>query len=82
MARDRAKRHLTYCTNIHPGETWEEVRANLARYVVPVREQFAPGAPFGLGLRLSAAAARALAAPDGLGVALAALRTVLAAHGL
>ena len=22
--------HLTYCTNIHAGETWAEVRANLA----------------------------------------------------
>ena len=27
--------HLTYCTNIHPGETWAEVRANLERHVAP-----------------------------------------------
>jgi sugar phosphate isomerase/epimerase len=78
--RERVQRHLTYCTNIHPGETWDEVRANLARYVVPVRERFAPGAPFGVGLRLSAEAAQALAAPDG--AALAELRAFLDAHGL
>ena len=54
-----AKRHLTYCTNIHAGESWDEVRDNLARYVVPVRERFAPGEPFGLGLRLSGESARA-----------------------
>jgi sugar phosphate isomerase/epimerase len=70
--------HLTYCTNIHPGETWAEVRDNLARFVVPVRERFAPGAPFGLGLRLSAEAARALAAPE----ALAELQAFLGAHEL
>lgn len=72
------RRHLTYCTNIHPGETWAEVRGNLARFVVPVRERFAPGAPFGVGLRLSAAAARALAEP----AAMAELRDFLRAHDL
>ena len=25
--------HLTYCTNIHPGESWTEIRANLERYL-------------------------------------------------
>jgi len=29
--------HLTYCTNIHPGESWAEVEANLARHVVAVK---------------------------------------------
>jgi hypothetical protein len=56
--------HLTYCSNIHPGETWAEVRANLGRYVPSVRDQVAPGRPFGIGLRLSAEAAQALARPD------------------
>lgn len=70
--------HLTYCTNIHPGETWPEVRANLARYLVPVRERVAPGVPFGVGLRLSAEAARALAEPE----ALAELRRFFELHDL
>jgi hypothetical protein len=51
---------LTYCTNIHPGESWEEVRANLSRYVPRVKRRVAPEQPFGIGLRLSAAAAAAL----------------------
>src|SRR4051794_33813861 len=58
--------HLSYCTNIHPGETWDEVRGNLVRYLVPVRELFAPGQPFGVGLRLSAESAQALAEPEAL----------------
>lgn len=59
-------RHLTYCTNIHPGESWAEVRSNLARFVLPVRERVAPGERFGLGLRLSGRAARELAEPGQL----------------
>jgi sugar phosphate isomerase/epimerase len=70
--------HLSYCTNIHPGESWSEVRANLERYLVPVRERVAPGQPFGVGLRLSGESARALAAPDVLDE----LRAFLRAHDL
>lgn len=58
--------HLTYCSNIHPGESWAEVRANLARHVPAVRGQVLAGAEFGIGLRLSARAAAELAAPDAL----------------
>jgi sugar phosphate isomerase/epimerase len=70
--------HLTYCTNIHPGETWPEVRENLVRYLVPVRERFAPNQPFGVGLRLSAESAEALGEPK----ALEELRAFLRAHDL
>ncbi len=70
--------HLSYCTNIHPGETWPEVRENLERYLVPVRERVAPGQPFGVGLRLSAESARAL----GERAALDELREFLLAHDL
>jgi len=55
--------HLTYCTNIHPGETWPEVRLNLERFVLAVKARVAPSERFGVGLRLSGAAARALAEP-------------------
>jgi hypothetical protein len=58
--------HLTYCTNIHAGESWAEVRASLDTHVPPIKAQVSPGAPFGLGLRLSAVAAEALSAPDTL----------------
>ena len=55
--------HLTYCTNIHPGESWAEVRANLDRHVVAVRDRLRPEGEFGIGLRLSARAASELSEP-------------------
>ena len=54
--------HLTYCTNIHPGNGWAEVAANVARYAPALKRRFAPHGPFGLGLRLSAREARELLA--------------------
>lgn len=70
--------HLTYCTNIHPGETWAEVRANLERYVLAVKVRVAPDRQFGVGLRLSARAAESLAEPRELD----AFREFLDRHGL
>ena len=58
--------HLTYCSNIHAGETWPEVLAGLRRHLPTVKAAVAPEAPFGLGLRLSAAAAEALVQPAAL----------------
>jgi len=58
--------HLTYCSNIHPGESWAEVRANIERYFPAVRDRVAPGEMFGIGLRLSARAARELGSGDAL----------------
>jgi sugar phosphate isomerase/epimerase len=52
--------HLTYCTNIHPAESWAEVRANLETHVRAVKARVCPDAPFGVGLRLSARAATEL----------------------
>lgn len=46
--------HLTYCTNIHPADGWEPVRASLARCAPALKARLSPGAPFGVGLRLSA----------------------------
>ena len=58
--------HLSYCTNIHPGESWHEIRTNLEQYLPRVKRRVCPDAPFGVGLRLSAEAARSLTAPDAL----------------
>ncbi|OHX14596.1 metabolite traffic protein EboE [Chromobacterium sphagni] len=52
--------HLCYCTNIHPGDSWEETRAALGKYLPEIRAQASPGMPFGVGLRLSELAARQL----------------------
>jgi sugar phosphate isomerase/epimerase len=56
--------HLTYCTNIHPGETWDEVFTNVSTHVLAVKARVSPERRFGVGLRLSAAAARRLAEPE------------------
>lgn len=55
--------HLTYCTNIHAGESIDEVMAGLAANLPRVRAQVSPEAPMGVGLRLGAKAADALRDP-------------------
>jgi sugar phosphate isomerase/epimerase len=55
--------HLTYCTNIHPGESWEEVFQVVRTHVLAVKARVAQDSPFGIGLRLSARAARTLLEP-------------------
>jgi hypothetical protein len=48
---------LTYCSNIHPGERWVDVLANLESHAVAVKAAVSPDASFPLGLRISARAA-------------------------
>ncbi|WP_347156667.1 metabolite traffic protein EboE [Pontibacter chitinilyticus] len=60
--------HLSYCTNIHPGESWEEVFRNLQDYLPRLRQSLNPGKPFGIGLRLSDLASRELLQGDQLAV--------------
>lgn len=54
--------HLTYCSNIHPGETWPDVRAALTTNLPLVRQALPADGPLAIGLRLSARAAEALEA--------------------
>jgi len=54
---------LTYCLNVHPGETWAENFSTLRTTVLAVRDLVCPDKPFGLGLRLSDAAAGTLSDP-------------------
>lgn len=70
--------HLTYCSNIHPGETWQKVRENLENYTLPLKQSLCPDKPFGVGLRLSDASARELLSGDHL----SALIDWLDQHGL
>ena len=53
-------RLITYCTNIHPGESWEEIFAALKRHIPIVKAAVSPGHGFPIGLRLSDRAAREL----------------------
>lgn len=59
---------FSYCTNLHPGESWEETFAALRHHVPGVRRKLRRAAtdPFPLGLRLSAVAAAQLCADKAL----------------
>jgi len=63
---ETARGHLTYCTNIHPGESWEAVFDNVRSHVLAVKARLGVSDPFGVGLRLSAEAARRLRQPGEL----------------
>lgn len=51
---------LTYCSNIHAGESWGEVRSALGAALPVIRKELAHAGPFAVGLRLSARAAEEL----------------------
>jgi len=52
--------HLTYCLNIHPGETWPENFQAIKDKALTVRNNICSVEPFGLGLRLGNEAAATL----------------------
>jgi len=68
-----AASHLSYCTNIHPAESWQATQTMLASHVLAVRDSLRASGhlgldePFAIGLRLSAVAARELLEGDHLG---------------
>ncbi len=64
--------HLSYCTNIHPAETWAETFGVLRTHLLAVRDRLRTTGElkvedaFAIGLRLSAVAARELLDGDHL----------------
>lgn len=58
--------HLSYCSNIHPGESWEATFENLKHYIPEVRKNLDFEGPFGIGLRLSHEASLILEKPEEL----------------
>ncbi|SHO61678.1 metabolite traffic protein EboE [Algoriphagus zhangzhouensis] len=58
--------HLSYCSNIHPGESWEATFENLKHYIPEVRKNLDFEGPFGIGLRLSHEASLILEMPEEL----------------
>lgn len=58
--------HLTYCTNIHPGESWDATFTNLKDYVPRIKKTVSAKQPFGIGLRISDEASRELMEPGKL----------------
>lgn len=71
-------RRLGYCTNVHAGANWEQMRANLQQHALAVREIFSPHETMGIGLWLSANSAQKLVAERGVKV----FADWLAEHGL
>lgn len=59
-------RQIGYCTNVHSGVDLESTRANLAEHALAVKKAVSPDAPMGVGLWLSATAARNLLATAGV----------------
>jgi len=58
--------HLTYCTNIHPGESWVETFNNVKYHIPLIKQELYPEGPFGIGLRLSNEASLELIKKDRL----------------
>ncbi|GAB2474621.1 metabolite traffic protein EboE [Algoriphagus taiwanensis] len=56
--------HLSYCSNIHPGETWDATFENLKIYIPEVKNRLKHKGPFGIGLRLSHEASLILQRPE------------------
>ena len=47
------KLHLTYCTNIHPGQDWKSTFESIQKHVPGIKKEVSSNQAFGLGLRLS-----------------------------
>lgn len=60
LGEDGKLGHLTYCTNIHAAEHWEDVHRGLAGHLGPIKQSFSPDQPMGVGIRLAASAATSL----------------------
>lgn len=58
--------HLSYCTNIHPGQNWKNTFESLKQYVPAIKASVSEAASFGLGLRLSNTASEELAKNDNM----------------
>lgn len=77
--RDKPPLHLTYCMNVHAGDSWAEIASAIRTHAPAVRRRAAPETPFGLGLRLSHAASLDLERDP---AALRAFQAFLEAHSL
>ena len=58
--------HLTYCTNIHAGESWNDHFSALQKNFPDIKNAISPNAPMGLGLRLSNQASIQIVEDDNL----------------
>ncbi len=61
-----ANGHLTYCTNIHAGESWTDHFSALKEHFPAIKAALSPMEPMGIGLRLSNIASLELSAKEHL----------------
>ncbi len=59
-----ATSHLSYCTNIHAGERWDELFPQLKQHVPTVKRKVSPEHSFGIGLRASRSSIDSLKNPS------------------
>ena len=60
--------HLTYCTNIHTGENWQDHFTEIKKYFPSIKNELSPDKPMGIGLRLSNIASEELFQANNLSV--------------
>ena len=70
---------IPYCLNIHPGDDLAAVREAIERHALAVKARVSPDAPYPLGLRLAASAAKELSSAPAV---LEAFEELLARHDL
>lgn len=58
--------HLTFCSNIFPGETWEDHFKSLREHVPVIKREISPQRPFAIGLRLANQASIRLSEADAM----------------
>ncbi len=58
--------HFTYCTNIHPGENWQDHFNEIKNNFPGIKSELAPSSPMGLGLRLANIASKELIGRENL----------------
>lgn len=61
-----SKGHLTYCSNIHSGETWKDHFDKLKENIPAIKQAISPLEPFGIGLRLAHSASLELRKQENL----------------
>lgn len=69
---------LGYCTNVHTGASFAQMKANLERFALPIKQRVSPDRPMGVGLWVSAEAMQEIVSEE---LALN-FRGWLEAHGL
>lgn len=60
--------YLTYCTNIHSGEKWEDHFNEIKKNFPQIKKTLSPNGPMGIGLRLSNVASLTLIKQENLNV--------------